>query len=132
LTLNNTSSFLTWSVQLIFILLQQHISKLSGYFWSAAQSVLRVTKIYSEGRSRRFLWILGIIIPDYTTSHSRNIAVRLYNERVISYYIPVRDADNIACAIELEWLRKYNKTPQSYEMVIRIAGRAMSSEERTA
>ena len=40
LTLNNTSSFLTWSVQLIFsILLQHHISKLSRYFWSAARSV---------------------------------------------------------------------------------------------
>jgi len=40
LTLNNTSSFLTWSVQLIFsILLQHHISKLSRYFWSTARSV---------------------------------------------------------------------------------------------
>jgi hypothetical protein len=35
LTLSNTSSFLTWSVQLIFsILLQHHISKLSRCFWS--------------------------------------------------------------------------------------------------
>ena len=39
LTLSNTSSFLTWSVQLISILLQHHISKLSRCFWSAAQSV---------------------------------------------------------------------------------------------
>jgi len=40
LTLSNTSSFLTWSVQLIFsILHQHHISKLSRYFWSAARSV---------------------------------------------------------------------------------------------
>jgi len=40
LTVSNTSSFLTWSVQLIFsFLLQHHISKLSRYFWSAAQSV---------------------------------------------------------------------------------------------
>ena len=40
LTLSNTSSFLTWSVQLIFsILLQHHISKLYRYFWSAARSV---------------------------------------------------------------------------------------------
>jgi len=40
LTLSNTSSFLTWSVQLIFsILLQHHISKLSRCFWSPAQSV---------------------------------------------------------------------------------------------
>ena len=37
LTLSNTSSFLTWSVILIFsILLQHHISKLPRYFWSAA------------------------------------------------------------------------------------------------
>ena len=40
LTLSNTSSFLTWSVQLIFsVLLQHHISKLSRCFWSTAQSV---------------------------------------------------------------------------------------------
>ena len=35
LTLNSASSFLTWSVQLIFsILLQHHISELSRRFWS--------------------------------------------------------------------------------------------------
>jgi hypothetical protein len=40
LTLSNTSSFLTWSVQLIFsIFLQHHISKLSRCFWSTARSV---------------------------------------------------------------------------------------------
>jgi len=40
LTLSNTSSFLTWSVQLIFsILLQHHISKLSRCFWSTARGV---------------------------------------------------------------------------------------------
>ena len=40
LTLSNTSSFLAWSVQLIFsILLQHHISKLSRCFWSTARSV---------------------------------------------------------------------------------------------
>jgi len=40
LTLSNTSSFLNWSVQLIFsILLQNHISKLSRCFWSTARSV---------------------------------------------------------------------------------------------
>ena len=40
LTLSKTSSFLTWSVQLIFsIFLQHHISKLSRYFWSAGRSV---------------------------------------------------------------------------------------------
>jgi predicted CDP-diglyceride synthetase/phosphatidate cytidylyltransferase len=37
LTLCNTSSFLTRSVQLIFsILLQHHMSKLSRYFWSTS------------------------------------------------------------------------------------------------
>ena len=40
LTLSNTSSFLTWSVQLIFsILLQHHISKLSSCFWSTVRTV---------------------------------------------------------------------------------------------
>jgi hypothetical protein len=40
LTLSNTSSFPTWSVQLISsILLQHHISKLSRCFWSTARSV---------------------------------------------------------------------------------------------
>ena len=40
LTLSNTSSFLTWSVQLIFsILLQHHISKLPRCFWSTARNV---------------------------------------------------------------------------------------------
>jgi len=40
LTLSNTSSFLTWSVQLIFsILLHHQISKLSRCFWSTAWSV---------------------------------------------------------------------------------------------
>jgi len=39
-TLSNTSSFLTWSVQLIFsVLLQHHISNLSRCFWSIARSV---------------------------------------------------------------------------------------------
>ena len=40
LTLSNTSSFLTCSVQLIFsILLQHHISELSSCFWSTARTV---------------------------------------------------------------------------------------------
>jgi hypothetical protein len=39
LTISSTSSFLTWSVQLIFsILLQHHISKLSRCFWPTAWS----------------------------------------------------------------------------------------------
>ena len=40
LPLSNTTSFLTWSVQLIlFILLHNHISELSRCFWSTARSV---------------------------------------------------------------------------------------------
>ena len=40
LTLRNTSSLLTWSVQLIFsVFLQHHVSKLSRYFWSTFWSV---------------------------------------------------------------------------------------------
>jgi hypothetical protein len=40
LTLSNTSSFLTWSIQLIFsILLQNYISNLSRCFWSFSRSV---------------------------------------------------------------------------------------------
>jgi hypothetical protein len=40
LTLSNTSSFLTWSAQLIFfILLQHYISKIFRCFWSTARSV---------------------------------------------------------------------------------------------
>jgi hypothetical protein len=40
LTLSNTSSFLTWSVQLIFyILLEHHILKLSRCFWSTARII---------------------------------------------------------------------------------------------
>jgi len=40
LTLSNTSSFLAWSVQLVFSThLQHHISKLSRCFWSTARNV---------------------------------------------------------------------------------------------
>ena len=49
LTLSSTSSFLTWSVQLIFsILLQHHISKPSRYFWSAARSVPSFSTVQSH------------------------------------------------------------------------------------
>jgi len=42
LTLSNTSSFLTWSVQMIFsILLQHHTSKLSRCFWSYRIYILK-------------------------------------------------------------------------------------------
>ena len=50
LTLNNTSSFLTWSIQLIFsILLQHHISKLSRCFWSTAVS--RNSRVLKRNRT---------------------------------------------------------------------------------
>jgi hypothetical protein len=39
LTLFNTSSFVTRSIQLISILLQHHTLKLSRYFWSTFRSV---------------------------------------------------------------------------------------------
>jgi len=57
LTLSNTSSFFTWSVQLIFsILLQHHISKLSRYFWSAARSFQYVQYMYINSFS---LWAVS-------------------------------------------------------------------------
>jgi hypothetical protein len=58
LTLSNTSSFLTWSVQLIFfILLQHHISKLSRCFWSTAWSV-QISAPYTRCNCQYFLSIL--------------------------------------------------------------------------
>jgi hypothetical protein len=52
LTVSNTSSFLTWSVQLIFsILLQHHISKLARCFWPTARSV-QVTRPYTYIRAK--------------------------------------------------------------------------------
>ena len=45
LTLSNTSSFLTWSGQLISILLQHHISKLSRRFWSVARSPVLIAVV---------------------------------------------------------------------------------------
>jgi len=59
LTLSNTSSFFTWSVQMIFsILLQHHISKLSRCFWSTARSVQVSFKILLSN------WIHHQIILD--------------------------------------------------------------------
>ena len=63
LTLSNTSSLLTWSVQLIFILLHQHILKLSRYFWSAARSV-QVSAPYkpcSKCSILRFSWWSAVV-----------------------------------------------------------------------
>ena len=57
LTLSNTSSFLTWSVQLIFyILLQHHISKLSRCFWSIARSVGYALEYFYDARTHE-RWI---------------------------------------------------------------------------
>ena len=47
LTLCNTLTFLPRQIQLIYILLHHHISKLSGYFWSTFQS-LRVSEPYKD------------------------------------------------------------------------------------
>ena len=67
LTLSNTSSSLTWSVQLIFsILLQHHISKLSRRFWSVARSLQVSVVTYS------YLQLLLIII-DPGVNHSLTI-----------------------------------------------------------
>ena len=53
LTLRNTSSFLTWSVQLIFsVLLQHHISKLSRYF-SVLLSKVSKFQHHTDRRSAR-------------------------------------------------------------------------------
>ena len=49
LTLSSKSSFLTWSVQLIFsILLQHHISKLSRCFWSKYSPLCRRCGVMEE------------------------------------------------------------------------------------
>ena len=70
LTLNNTSSFLTWSVQLIFsILLQHHTSKLSRCFWSTARSVqvgicrnnFRLGKMSHYISSRISVWCFKLV-----------------------------------------------------------------------
>jgi hypothetical protein len=46
LTVCNTSSFLTRSVQLVSILFQHHISKLSRCFWSTFRSFQEVIGYY--------------------------------------------------------------------------------------
>jgi hypothetical protein len=75
LTLSNTSSFLTWSVQLIFsVLLQDHISKLSRCFWSTARSV-QVSAPFCViwQNSKIFLrsWVTYFVhFPDFCEKHS--------------------------------------------------------------
>jgi hypothetical protein len=68
LTLSNTSSFLTWSVQLFFcILLQHHISKLSRCFWSTARSVQASAPYKAMPQIRT----LQIIKSQYSSSKRR-------------------------------------------------------------
>ena len=75
LTLSNTSSFLTWSVQLIFsILLQHNFSKLSSYSWISAViiedfrvSVISSGSIYFKHRNCRSLPYSLCLLP---TNHS--------------------------------------------------------------
>ena len=65
LTLSNTSSFLTWSVQLIFsILLQHHISKLSRCFWSVAPELPSFSTIQSHAPNVAFHQFLPQIKSD--------------------------------------------------------------------
>jgi hypothetical protein len=67
LTLSNTTSFLTWSVQLISIPLQHQISKLSRYFWSNVRSI-QVTATYTAN----YLFTVYVFIY-YSTTHSATI-----------------------------------------------------------
>jgi hypothetical protein len=71
LTLSNTFSFFTCSVQLIFsILLQHHISKLSRYFWSTVRIVqvsapYKAMRRYKVKQSMIYMWLVLL----HTTSH---------------------------------------------------------------
>ena len=74
-TLSNTSSFLTWSVQLIFsILLQHHISKLSRYFWSAARSVQSDLNLRKK-LIKCYIWNLYIYIHIYLPNNPATIVI---------------------------------------------------------
>jgi len=58
LNLRNNSSYLTWSVQLIFsIPLQHHISKLSSCFWSTARRI-QVSAPYKSMLQMQHFWAL--------------------------------------------------------------------------
>jgi len=87
LTLSNTSSFLTWSVQLIFsIILQHHISKLSRCFWSTARSV-QVSACYSM-----LAMLYGYKIQFLTFSQIR---IRVFGNRVVRNVLGYR-RENVA------------------------------------
>ena len=84
-----TSSFLTWSVQLIFsILLQHHISKLSSYFWCTFRSV-QVSALHKP-RSK------CSILPVY----SLQTWVHFHGEKnllLVEYYFAIEILDLISC-----------------------------------
>jgi len=112
LTLSNTSSFLTWSVQLILsILFQHHISKLSRCFWSTVRSVqvstphkamLQIYKIYPWNLwkkctafivvSQWYTALLKIIVVVLTTCHTkcswdRSICIFLFNRTTLQVFV---------------------------------------------
>ena len=92
--LSNTSSFLTWSVQLIFsILFQHHISKLSRCLWSTARSVqvsapykamLQINPLKPELNPICYLLaLLGV----HHFVHVSSIRVKLLTFRLLMSYI---------------------------------------------
>ena len=85
LTLSNTSSLLTWSIQLIFsILLQHHISKLSRCFWSTARSVqyLSNTTLF-DGRDISSIYYIRY---NYMFRRLTMAIFRLYMKCLVSSY----------------------------------------------
>ena len=84
LTLSNTSSFLTWSVQLIFsTLLQHHISKLSRYFWSGW--IPKSTNTHSE-----------YVILIFHYNNDRTNSPQCYVKRTLSFllFLPLQDVNS--------------------------------------
>jgi len=113
LTVSNISSFLTWSVQLIFsILLQHHISKLSRCFWSTARSVqvsapykaMLQTSIYHENnlvylphaKNVRNFWKVSTVLVNKTEDRWMKFTgtdtklLRIYNFSQIHLFIVVK------------------------------------------
>ena len=87
LTPSNTSSFLTWSVQLILsILLQHHISKLSRCFWSVARSVQVHTHIHTCIRTYTYTHTYIQYVYTYARTY-----VHMVHTHIITYihtYVP--------------------------------------------
>jgi hypothetical protein len=89
MTLSNTSTFLTWSVQLIFsILLQHHISKLSRCFWSTARSV-QVSAPYKAMLQRCYIpanfHCCHTLHIQYTLSWNKGVFVCLWPPRDVQF-----------------------------------------------